>query len=29
VEEPTLHFMANTFGKDHETVKFMIDAFNH
>jgi 5-methyltetrahydropteroyltriglutamate--homocysteine methyltransferase len=28
VEEPTLHFMANTFGKDHDTVKFMIDAYN-
>src|SRR5438093_3976542 len=29
IEEPTLHFMANTFGKDHESVKFMVDAFNH
>jgi 5-methyltetrahydropteroyltriglutamate--homocysteine methyltransferase len=28
IEEPTFHFMANTFGKDHEDVKFMIDAFN-
>ena len=28
IEEPTLHFMANTFGKDHEYVKFMVDAFN-
>src|SRR5438552_762897 len=28
VEEPTFHFMANTYGKDHEEVKFMIDAFN-
>jgi len=28
VEEPTLHFMANTFGKDDEQVRFMIDAFN-
>ena len=28
IEEPTLHFMANTFGKDHEQVKFMVDAFN-
>lgn len=27
-EEPTFHFMANAFGKDHEEVKFMIDAFN-
>ena len=28
IEEPTFHFMANTFGKDHEDVRFMIDAFN-
>src|SRR6266536_6474014 len=28
IEEPTLHFMANTFGKDAESVKFMVDAFN-
>src|SRR3989441_12612061 len=28
IEEPTLHFMANTFGKDHEEVRFMADAFN-
>ena len=28
IEEPTFHFMANTFGKDHDEVKFMIDAFN-
>jgi 5-methyltetrahydropteroyltriglutamate--homocysteine methyltransferase len=28
IEEPTLHFMANTFGKDHEEVKFMVEAFN-
>jgi 5-methyltetrahydropteroyltriglutamate--homocysteine methyltransferase len=28
LEEPTLHFMANTFGKDHDEVKFMIDAYN-
>jgi 5-methyltetrahydropteroyltriglutamate--homocysteine methyltransferase len=28
VEEPTLHFMANTFGKDHEEVRFMVDAYN-
>jgi 5-methyltetrahydropteroyltriglutamate--homocysteine methyltransferase len=28
VEEPTLHFMANTFGKEDEQVRFMIDAFN-
>ncbi len=28
IEEPTFHFMANTFGKDHSEVKFMIEAFN-
>ena len=28
IEEPTFHFMANTYGKDHDEVKFMIDAFN-
>ena len=28
IEEPTFHFMANTFGKDHDEVQFMIDAFN-
>jgi len=28
IEEPTLHFMANTYGKDHEQVKFMVDAYN-
>jgi len=28
IEEPTFHFMANTYGKDHAEVKFMIDAFN-
>ena len=28
VEEPCFHFMANTFGKDHEQTKFMIDAYN-
>lgn len=28
VEEPTFHFMANTFGKDSETVKFMVECFN-
>ena len=28
IEEPTLHFMANTLGRDHDEVKFMIDAFN-
>ena len=28
IEEPTLHFMANTFGADHETVKFMVECYN-
>ncbi|GMU24250.1 MAG: hypothetical protein AMXMBFR13_43250 [Phycisphaerae bacterium] len=28
IEEPTFHFMANTFGKDSDTVKFMVEAFN-
>src|SRR4029077_12385486 len=28
IEEPTFHFMANTFGKNHEEVLFLIDAFN-
>jgi len=28
IEEPTFHFMANTYGKDHEEVQFMVDAFN-
>jgi 5-methyltetrahydropteroyltriglutamate--homocysteine methyltransferase len=28
IEEPTFHFMANTYGKDHEEVKFMVEAFN-
>jgi len=27
-EEPTMHFLANSLGKDDDTVKFMIDAFN-
>lgn len=27
-EEPTMHFLANSLGKDHDTVKFMIEAFN-
>jgi 5-methyltetrahydropteroyltriglutamate--homocysteine methyltransferase len=27
-EEPTFHFMANTYGKDNDEVKFMIEAFN-
>jgi len=28
IEEPTLHFWANTYGKAHEEVKFMIEAYN-
>ena len=28
IEEPTLHFWANTYGHDHENVKFMIKAYN-
>ncbi len=28
IEEPTLHFWANTYGNDHENVKFMLEAFN-
>jgi 5-methyltetrahydropteroyltriglutamate--homocysteine methyltransferase len=28
IEEPTLHFWANTYGRDHENVKFMIEAYN-
>jgi len=28
IEEPTLHFMANTFGATHEKVKFMLEAYN-
>ena len=28
IEEPTLHFMANTYGKDHDNVKFMLQAYN-
>jgi 5-methyltetrahydropteroyltriglutamate--homocysteine methyltransferase len=28
IEEPTLHFLANTYGKDDEQVKFMVRAFN-
>ena len=28
IEEPTLHFMANTFGADHEKVRFMVDCYN-
>ena len=28
IEEPTLHFWANTYGPESDEVKFMIDAFN-
>lgn len=28
IEEPTFHFMANTYGPDHDEVKFLIEAFN-
>ncbi len=28
IEEPTLHFMANTFGTKHEKVKFMVECYN-
>jgi 5-methyltetrahydropteroyltriglutamate--homocysteine methyltransferase len=28
IEEPTLHFWANTYGADSEEVKFMLEAFN-
>ena len=28
VEEPTLHFWANTYGADSDECKFMVDAFN-
>ena len=28
IEEPCLHFMANTFGKDDSRVRHMIDCFN-
>jgi 5-methyltetrahydropteroyltriglutamate--homocysteine methyltransferase len=28
IEEPTLHFWANTYGADSDEVKFMVDAFN-
>ncbi len=27
-EGPTFHFMANTFGKDDEEIRFLMDAFN-
>jgi 5-methyltetrahydropteroyltriglutamate--homocysteine methyltransferase len=28
IEEPTLHFWSNTFGRDHEEVKFMVECYN-
>lgn len=28
VEEPCFHFLANSLGKDHEEVKFMVEAYN-
>ncbi len=28
IEEPTLHFWANTYGPESEEVRFMVDAFN-
>jgi 5-methyltetrahydropteroyltriglutamate--homocysteine methyltransferase len=28
IEEPTLHFWANTYGRDHDNVKFMLEAYN-
>ena len=28
IEEPTLHFMANTFGAKDEKVKFMVECYN-
>jgi 5-methyltetrahydropteroyltriglutamate--homocysteine methyltransferase len=28
IEEPTLHFWSNTYGRDHEEVKFMLGAYN-
>ena len=28
IEEPCLHFMANTFGKNHEMTRFMLEAYN-
>lgn len=28
IEEPTLHFWANTYGPESDEVKFMVDAFN-
>ena len=28
IEEPTIHFWANTYGKDSDEVKFMVECFN-
>ena len=28
IEEPTLHFWANTYGRDHDNVKFMVECYN-
>ena len=28
IEEPTLHFLANTYGRTSDEVKFMVEAFN-
>ena len=28
IEEPTLHFWANTYGRNHDNVKFMIECYN-
>jgi 5-methyltetrahydropteroyltriglutamate--homocysteine methyltransferase len=28
VEEPTLHFWSNSYGRDHDEVKFMLEAYN-
>ena len=28
IEEPTLHFWSNSFGRDHDNVKFMVKAYN-
>src|SRR3974377_1119859 len=28
IEEPTLHFWANTYGRNHENVKYMVEVYN-
>ena len=28
IEEPCFHFMANSFGKDHDSTRFMLEAYN-